>query len=228
MDMDITKTVKQSTVRFSDAYFYKPNVDVIVLGLGGIGSWLSLNLARLECNLHLYDFDTVDEVNLAGQLLGNSDIGFLKTDAVVRHLNTFCDKPNIISVEGKYTKDSIIGPIVFSCFDNMEARKLAFEKWAAEEDRELFIDGRMALSTGEVYCVTKGKEEEYKQTLFDDADVADAACSMKATTFSGMAIASIMTALYCNYIGLSLDQDLPVSLSFKTTYNFPLMMFDSI
>lgn len=227
MEMGITK-IKQSTVRFSEAYFYKPNVEVIILGLGGIGSWVALNLARLECNLHLFDFDMVDDVNLAGQFLNNSNIGSLKSNALVANLGDYCDKPNIISVNGKYQEDSFTGPIVFSCFDNMAARKLAFEKWAAEDDRELFIDGRMALSTGEVYCVTKGKEEEYRLTLFDDTDVEDAACSMKATTFSAMTISGIMTALYCNYIGLTLNEDLPVSLSFKTTYNFPLMIFESI
>jgi molybdopterin/thiamine biosynthesis adenylyltransferase len=219
-------TVKQSTVRFSEAYFYKPNVDVLVLGLGGIGSWLSLNLARLECNLHLYDYDTVSEVNLAGQMLGNGDINRLKSEALVAHLNYFCDKPNIISVNGKYTDDEFTGPIVFSCMDSMAARKLAFEKWAAEEDRELFIDGRMNMTTGEVYCVTKGREQEYIDTLFDDSLVEDAACSMKATTFSGMYIASVITALYCNYIGAILTE-VPMALPFKTTYNFPLMMFDA-
>lgn len=222
------ETVKQSTVRFSEAYFYKPNVEVIILGLGGIGSWVALNLARLECNLHLYDFDTVDEVNLAGQFLSNNNIGSLKTEAIEDNLRTYCDNPNIISINGKYDKDSFTGPIVFSCFDNMAARKLAFEKWKAEDDRELFIDGRMALSTGEVYCVTKGKEEEYELTLFDDSEVEDAACSMKATTFSAMTISGIMTALYCNYIGQTLNEDLPVNLSFKTTYNFPLMIFESV
>ncbi len=227
MDLAIEK-IKQSTVRFRDAYFYKPNVDVIILGLGGIGSWVALNFARLECNLHLFDYDVIDEVNLAGQNYSKFHIGLSKTQATEIVLKKLCDNPNIISLNAKYTIDSFTGPIVISCFDNMKARKLAFNKWKVEEDRELFIDGRMALSTGEVYCVTKGKEAEYEATLFDDSEVQDAACSMKATTFSGMAISSIITALYCNYIGLTLNEDLPVSLPFKTTYNFPLMMFESI
>jgi hypothetical protein len=29
-------------------------------------SWLTLNLARLECNLHLYDYDLIDEVKSGG------------------------------------------------------------------------------------------------------------------------------------------------------------------
>lgn len=68
MDLAIEK-IKQSTVRFSEAYFYKPKVEVIILGLGGIGSWVALNLARLECNLHLFDYDVIDEVNLARNIL---------------------------------------------------------------------------------------------------------------------------------------------------------------
>lgn len=228
MDLDLTET-KQSTVRFSEAYFFNPGERVVVLGVGGIGSWLALNLARLDCILELYDMDTVSEVNIAGQMYGSSDVGDLKVEAVRSNIMSFCDieYDNIILYE-KYTKEEgSINPIMFSCFDNMEARKIAFENWASDENRELFIDGRMAMVTGEVYCVTKGKEDEYRQTLFNDSEVEEAACTMKASTFSAMTIAGIMTGLFCNYIGLRKDPDLPVSLPFKTTYNYPLMMFET-
>lgn len=219
--------IKEQHIRFSEAYFYQPNEHVIVLGVGGIGSWLSLSLARLGCTLHIYDMDRVDGVNLAGQFLKEDNISYFKTDAVKDNINEFCPNTQIAAYSEKYTEHSDTGPIVFSCFDNMEARKIAFQNWKAEEDRELFIDGRMALTTGEVYCVLKGNEEEYEKTLFDDSEVEDAECTMKATTFNALTIAGIMTGLYCNYIGIRKNPDLPLNLPFQTKYNYPLMIFES-
>ena len=225
--------INPASARFSEAYFYEPNVEVILLGVGGIGSWVALNLARLECKIHMFDHDTVEDVNMAGQFYDFNNINLPKTNAVKKNILMFssADMESFIKNEDnyieydKYTKDSIVGPIMFSCFDNMAARKLAFEKWASEDDREIFIDGRMALVTGEVYCVIKGREKEYEETLFDDSEVEDAPCSMKASTFSAMTIAGLITGLYCNYIGIRKNPDLPMQIPFKITYNFPLMMF---
>jgi len=219
--------VKEEHIRFSEAYFYNPNEDVMVLGVGGIGSWLALSLSRLGCTLYLYDMDRVDGVNLAGQFMGPHDIGSFKTEAVTKNVLQFSPDTTIVGVNKTYDKDSSTNPIVFSCFDNMKARKIAFQNWKEQEDRQLFIDGRMALTTGEVYCVIKGREEEYESTLFDDSEVEDAECTMKATTFNALTIAGIMTGIYCNYIGVRKDPDLPLEMPFKTTYNYPLMMFET-
>lgn len=223
--------IKQTTVRFSEAYFFQPNTDVLVLGLGGIGSWLAINLSRLDANIYMYDMDIVDEVNIAGQAYGIKDVGLLKARAAYDLIHKMSDSAeesvNVVYFDQKYDDNGITCPITFSCFDNMSARKIAFEKWAAEETRELFIDGRMALATGEIYCVTKGLEDEYRKTLFDDSEVEEAACSMKATTFSGMLISSLMTGIFCNYIGLKKNPDYPLSMPFKTSYNIPLMNFET-
>lgn len=215
--------VKQSTLRFSDAYFYAPGKHVTVLGTGGIGSWVALLLGRQDCALYLYDMDTVEEVNLAGQFYMTVDIGINKAQATKENVNNFCDLETVPTVYKEFTKDSFITPIMFSCFDNMKARKLAFERWKEQEDRELFIDGRMALVTGEIYTVLKGKEEEYEATLFDDSEVEEAACSMKATTHSATLIASLMVSTYTNYIGLQKDSSLPLYIPFSIKYNIPLM-----
>ena len=59
------KIINQKTVRFSDAIWYKPGISVIIGGVGSIGSHLSYYLGRQECDMYLYDMDSVDEVNLA-------------------------------------------------------------------------------------------------------------------------------------------------------------------
>ncbi|MHA1199668.1 MAG: hypothetical protein ACTSQF_10110, partial [Candidatus Heimdallarchaeaceae archaeon] len=66
-EIDVTKS------RFRDASWFG-NVEtlttpIVVGGAGGIGSWLTFFLARMLSNnyIFLYDFDTVEEVNMAGQ-----------------------------------------------------------------------------------------------------------------------------------------------------------------
>jgi len=133
--------IDNKKVRFSDADWYKSGPeDIIVGGVGGIGSWVALLLSRIGHELHIYDDDTIDETNMAGQLYPISAIGKSKEVAVMEMIRDFSGTR--CSSNGRYTKDSLYSPIVFSCFDNMEARKVMFEKWAAEEDRELFVDGR--------------------------------------------------------------------------------------
>jgi molybdopterin/thiamine biosynthesis adenylyltransferase len=219
MGMDL----KESTLRFSDAYFYMPDQHVSVLGTGGIGSWVALLLGRQDCILYLYDMDTVEKVNLAGQFYKTTQIGNKKVEATKFNVNEFCDLNYAPQTFSEFNEESFVTPIMFSCFDNMKARKLAFTKWKAQEDREIFIDGRMALVTGEVYSVIKGKEEDYEKTLFDDSEVEEAACSMKATTHSATLIASLMVSIYTNYIGLKKDPLLPLYVPFFTSYNIPLM-----
>ena len=61
-----TLLLEKNTSRFSSAIWYEAvkNKRVILAGLGGIGSWVALLLARMKISgLILYDFDNVEEVN---------------------------------------------------------------------------------------------------------------------------------------------------------------------
>jgi molybdopterin/thiamine biosynthesis adenylyltransferase len=190
----------------------------MVLGVGGIGSHLSFLLARQDCKLHLIDFDSVDLVNVGGgQLYGICDISKPKVEAIKEKIELLCDLPNITTYDEKYTENSFTCPIVFSCFDNMEARKVAFNKWKAQENRELFIDGRLGLSYGTVFTVIKGREEQYEDTLFNDSEVADAECTMKSTTHSATLIASLICASFANYQGI--QKEFPCELPFRIDFD---------
>lgn len=136
--------INNKTVRFSGAPWYSPGIDIFIGGQGGIGSWLSLFLARQEANIFLFDYDVVDEVNLAGQLYGQQHIGLSKSQAMKSIVEDLCGHSQV-EICGKYDEESMTNKYVFSAFDNMAARKLMFEKWAEEfkDDKEaLFVDGR--------------------------------------------------------------------------------------
>jgi hypothetical protein len=218
---------KKESVRFSDAPFYLPGVNVTLGGLGGIGSWLSLLLNRLECKIYAYEYDTVDETNMGGQLYSLNQVGKTKFEASLENAKYFANEKSMESL-GKFTESSFVTPITFSAFDNMLARKLMFQKWRSLNDREIFIDGRMNMQNGQIFVVKKGQENDYIETLFDDSEVEDQPCSAKATSHSGAFIASLMTAAYTNYISFKKDPDFELPIPFKTTYDFPLFQIESL
>ena len=61
---------------------------VIVVGVGGIGNWVALDLALSGCinNLIIVDPDVVEESNLNRTFFDYSDIGCFKVDAVSKHI----------------------------------------------------------------------------------------------------------------------------------------------
>jgi molybdopterin/thiamine biosynthesis adenylyltransferase len=74
------------------------NSTVIIVGVGGIGSWLALGLAQLGVKtLILIDNDIVNEHNLNRSLFFHSDIGKLKTSAIKEKIREMDD---CISVTG--------------------------------------------------------------------------------------------------------------------------------
>src|SRR3954465_14305021 len=80
----------QRTTRFSGADWADQLRTIILVGVGGIGSWTAINLARIGHTLHIVDPDIVDETNVnGGQAFRNADIGTRKVLAVSALCRTF-------------------------------------------------------------------------------------------------------------------------------------------
>ena len=133
-------------------------------------------------------------------------VGQNKATAIADLSNQLSGNEANITTYGEFNDDSPINPIVISCFDNMAGRQLAFDKWseALASDPEnasnyLFVDGRLLAENYQVYAVMPGRLDAYKDTLFKDSEVADAMCSLKATTHCSMGIASDMVAQLTNF-----------------------------
>lgn len=215
--------------RFSDApWLLKDKPHITVGGAGGIGSWVLLFLSRTANynRIFLYEDDTIDETNIAGQFFQTDHIGITKAAAIIDNMKLFSDYTNV-DVIGRFEEDSMITPIVISGFDNMKARKDMFNAWKKLEDREIFIDGRMIFEDGQIYSVTKGNEERYEKTLFDDSELTPAACSMKATTHTGAHIASLMIAILNNYLtNTYYYKDDIREVPFSYIFSFPPLLVD--
>lgn len=177
---------------------------IIIGGQGGIGSWLTLLLSRVsstKTNIFCYDFDKIEEHNIGGQLFGKNDIGAYKANAINSLIYNY-GVSKVNTIVQKFKKGSIAAPVMFSGFDNMEARKIMLNEWENYKTNEskLFIDGRLSAENYEVYFVTPENIDRYKATLFDDNEVEDAPCSMKQTSHYAASIASDMIKGYTNWI----------------------------
>jgi molybdopterin/thiamine biosynthesis adenylyltransferase len=154
--------------------------------------------------LILYDHDKVEEVNMAGQLFSISDIGIPKVDALRRIVHDFSGYEKVEAMNEMYDAESLRSPVMFSCFDNMVARKVMFENWMQEAEKypeSIFIDGRLNAEQFQVYYVTLEWAKQYQDKhLFADSEVEDANCSYKQTTHFAAAIAAKMVQGFTGFL----------------------------
>lgn len=215
------RTLEQ-TNRFKDAeWLPKNNEAVLVGGAGGIGSWVTFFLTKIGFNVYLYDFDTVEEHNLGGQLFKQNAVGKTKVEAVKEVVQQFCG----VEISGFIEKITETSPGHYFCisaFDNMEARKTMFNTWKKfailYPEKAIFIDGRLELESFQVFCVTPDRIEEYESHLFSDSAIEEAACTLKQTSHTAAMIATTMTAFLTNHIAnLNLEiklRDIPFFYEF--------------
>lgn len=215
-------------VRFSDANWLKNTLDRVTIGgVGGIGSWVAFFLSRIGTPMLIYDFDTIDETNLGGQLYGPKHVSMLKTSGIRDVMAELSDYYGATTLD-RFEENSVCDNIVFSCFDNMKTRKELFEAWCKRPGKELFIDGRMLAESFQIYCVTPDKIEDYRKTLFDDSEVPDLACSFKATSHCGAMIASNIISLYTNYLTNKNIGKKIRNLPFNINMEIPMIFYEAI
>lgn len=217
--------------RFKEAGWYNNNqkLDISIIGLGGIGSYLAYFLSRIgDHNFYIYDFDTIEEHNLGGQFYPVLDIGLPKEESCSLLMERYSGaNPNTMN---KFTKDSMVTPYMFTPLDNMDVRKLAFDKWVEEygnsDEDCLFVDCRMQAESLEVYFITKDRIEDYKSELFPDSDIEEQPCSYKATSHCGAMCATLAVTGFTNHL-FNLYQETDIrELPFKLRIDLPFFQFN--
>lgn len=190
----------QYNARFKDAPWYNEctKEKILFIGQGGIGGNAMYCLAKtIPASYFIIDDDVVEEFNVGTQFFTKNQVGMKKVEAIKQTLNN-CSLANIYSIPQKYDNNYL--PIIISGLDNMTTRKQVYEEWKKHEDREIYIEGRLRASLYEVYIVTKGREEEYEKTLFDDSETDDGPCTFKQTAYFGMLIGARITHCLVNYL----------------------------
>lgn len=235
-----TLLVDESTTRFSGAEWFREiqKARIIVAGIGGIGSNVAFQLARMiPANLTLYDDDVVEMVNMAGQLYSYNDIGKSKVDAIADMISRYTSMRQVLAIKDKFTSSKEPGDIMICGFDNMVARKVFFNSWydhvqkkpKEERSKCLYLDGRLSMDTLQIFCFTGDDwyniERYAKEFLFADYEAEETVCSMKQTTYLACMIGSLMINLFTNFIANQLNPVIPYDLPFFTEYDAQNMLF---
>lgn len=233
-------TVLESSQRFSSAIWYEKihAQNILVAGCGGIGSYVVFLLSRMKpAHITIYDPDTIEYVNLAGQLFGIEHVGRLKVSAVSAFANDYSDYYQITSMPVAFTEQCEPQNIMICGFDNMSARKTFFNKWkeyvgslSEEERREsLFIDGRLAAEEFQVLCLTGDNQfaiDKYESSwLFDDSEAEATVCSYKQTAFAATMIGSVIANLFVNFCANLCNPLIERDVPFLTRYDATTMFF---
>lgn len=205
---------------------------VVLVGCGGIGSWVAKWVARMGFPLWLVDFDHVEEQNIGTQGYGVEDLETAKVDALAGqlHMELGEDCPQLKPFNGSVESFTMLGAlwpqdpesvVVVAALDSIPARRAThgLAKRLADKygDEVLLIDPRMSLKEVEMHTVVVGPsfapetewEAEYLKTCFPDEPDTDP-CTARATPYTGGMAAAMVCEMVMRWSQLSQESDMDI------------------
>lgn len=184
--------------------------EVSVVGLGGIGSFLIQGLAMMGWHKVIgYDGDVIEDHNLSTTAYPIDEVGNAKRDSAQGLFQRYAEDWQEFIPEEHFGVDSKATSKMIVCTDDMESRKMIFNRWLDESkeywmhpawDRSFFIDLRMGATSVEMVTCTIGNDENYLSTWAPTHTIPAAPCSMKHTVFATNHIVSLGLAQVYNIV----------------------------
>ena len=159
------------------------NLPIHIIGAGATGSRVWLALVELGLtNIQTYDFDKVEDHNLANQIYLNEDVGQYKVHALKRYYKRKTGKEtpsemgfHTIKVDHEFFDTTGMPGIVFLLTDTMASRREIFQcvirNRSHDSKTAYMIETRMASSYGNIFGVNPfdpAEAEYWLSTLADD------------------------------------------------------------
>lgn len=162
---------------------FEKRVDII--GCGAVGSHLGLQLAKLGVKkIHLWDFDNVEEHNIANQAFSVKHVGKPKVDALAEIIKEYTGiEPECHNEKVDGTQP--LGNVVFMNPDTMASRKEIWEKAVRHTMVELLIESRMGADSNRVYSIVPTNPlhiKKYEKSFsYDDSEAEESLCGARTT-----------------------------------------------
>jgi len=181
----------QSSILNIEDYDY---LKIAIIGLGSIGSFLSIALNKLGFkNLILIDDDIIEEHNITTQFYFKNSIGGTKVNVISQYLTG-----NISTYNTRVTPlNKIDADIVFICVDTLKQRKFItksiLDSYEKLNKPRLIIDGRMHRLIFQVHTIPIENQEllnRYVESTMDKEFTG--ACTEKGIIQNIFAVTSIM------------------------------------
>lgn len=164
---------------------YSTQDAISVIGAGNIGGQTAWGLAKMGLRtITVYDFDVVEEHNLASQFYGIEDIGKYKVECLAEHIRKFTGIE--IIKRDRYIDQGIEGILIIAV-DSIPMREQIAEAVKVNPPK-VIIDGRMGGNVIEIY--TKRNVEEYKKTL--SRSVNSMPCSARYISYTSLVCAGLI------------------------------------
>lgn len=223
--------------RYSGAPWFKAcsEINVEVVGAGGISSWTVLALSRLNLKgIYIIDDDEVSAYNMAGQFFGPMNIGGHKVSELVNNVKLFSPNINMNMSRSRFYSDTSIRKyidIIITGVDLMASRWAVYNSAKASGFTGLYIDGRLSADTLQVICFRfddiKSRRRYEENYMFNDMDADITICSFKQTTYMAMMIGSVICNLVVNYANNKVNL-VEYNLPFFTEYNSIKMSLEEL
>lgn len=145
-----------------------------IIGVGAIGSRVAEQLVRIGFQeIHIYDFDVVEDANVTNQYYDAYDVGVLKIDALEEHLYDINPNTLLIRKHERYIDQKLDGA-VFLCVDSINLRRDIVTKSLSNKQIDVMFDMRMRLTDAQGYAAIWRNKVQVEQLLnsmsFDDKD----------------------------------------------------------
>lgn len=175
-----------------------PDLHVVMIGCGGIGSPTAFNLAKLGVpSLTLVDFDLVEPHNLPNQMFKLDQVGKPKAQALKEIIEEFtpCE---VEAVESKLEDaDDYLHGIVVSGLDSMAARKALWDLLRYSMRTNLLIDGRIGGQDILVHTIRPAEVDDVdyyeKYCMYTDEEGVEAPCTARGIYDVSTKMASLIT-----------------------------------
>lgn len=176
----------------------KIKTPIHIIGAGATGSRLFASLVELGfTDISIYDFDEVENHNLANQLFLYEDIGKLKVEALRdwarAKLGHELEGLNFIDAALPDSNYPLAGT-VFLLTDTMTSRREIYDA-CLKDNFEVYrvIETRMASSYGNIYMFNPHVDgDKWLETLIDDDDAETSACGTSISVGSTASIIANM------------------------------------
>jgi hypothetical protein len=140
--------------------------DIHIIGVGAIGSNLALMLTRLGCNnIHLYDFDKVEAINIANQNYFHQHINATKLQATKSIMKAINPEQEIELHEEGWTPESTLSGYVFLCLDNIDTRRDVVNVCKNNKYVKAILDFRLGLDDAQHYMADNSDKKAIQRLL---------------------------------------------------------------
>jgi len=168
---------------------------VLVIGAGGIGSWVVALLSRIGFDdITVYDNDTVDEVNLGYQFFRDSDVGKPKVEALRDFIKDFSGVE--ITAVNKLYKSGDYKEVVICGVDSMKTRHDIWKQMKMKPQVKCYVDARMGGENLAIYTINPTDTDEiklYEEQLYPPEEAEEGPCSAKSIMYNVGTIAAFIT-----------------------------------